>query len=321
MHIYFGRKWIILSKLSIALSILGTNVRRFMIEYKKSKTYLKGDGDMKSKVLNSSPLELAVAKYPWQAMPDQKKAQEQIYQIRLKYKHYEEGNVVESGDVAAVTMESEHKKFNRTLKLQVGSNMFDKELEAALVGKQVNTDYVLEHSVGTIRYRIGNIQRLVVPELDDEMAVQANIEGVSTAAALEQYYIEEELKKDLRNEAFDFLPDYLMQWDVELSPSELEEMDEREMERCRGISRSMDMVFDEMTEEQLLGAVGCHNIPEFRKMIHSYHRKALTAMLAEATISGKATEKLALTDANLYYGALLDRVVCCALKNIGGKTC
>ncbi len=276
---------------------------------------------MKSKVLSSSPLELAVAKYPWQSVPNTQKAQEQIYQIRLKYKHYEEVDTVQSGDIVTVAMVAEHKKFNRTLKMQVGSNMFDKELESALLGKQTGTDYVLEHSVGTVRYRIENVQRLVVPELNDEMAAQAEIDGVSTAAGMEKYYIEEELKKELHTEAFDFLPDYLMQWDIDLSPSELDEMDEREMERCRAISRSMDMIFDEMTEQQLLGAVGCHNIPEFRKMIHSYHRETLTAMLVEATLSGRSTDELALTDANLYYGALLDRVVCCALKNKGGRTC
>lgn len=269
---------------------------------------------MKSRVLRSSPLEQAVAEYPWQAQADEKKAQEQIYQICLKYKHYDKADTVQAGDVVTVTMEAEQKKFNRTIKLQVGSNMFDKELEAALIGKKVDADHTLEHSAGLIRFRVSDIQRLVVPAMDDEIAAKAGIEGVHTAADLKQYYVEEELKKELRNEAFDFLPDYLEKWEVEIDPAELEQMDEAEMERCREISRSMNMVFDEMTEYQLLGAVGCHNIPEFRAMIHDYHSKTLTAMLAEATLCGQDTETLAVKDVNVYYGALLDRTVLCALK-------
>lgn len=269
---------------------------------------------MKSKVLRSSPLAPAVAQYPWQAKPDEQKAQEQIYQIRLKHKHYDRADTVQTGDVATVAMEAEQKKFDRTIKLQVGSNMFDRELEATLVGKKVDTDYVLEHTAGTIRLRISDIQRLVVPALDDEMAVQAGIDGISTAADLNQYYVDEELKKALHNEVFDFLTDYLYQWEMEIDPEELEQMDEAEMERCRGISRSMNMVFDEMTEEQLLGAVGCHDIPEFRKMIHGYHRKSLSAMLVEATLRRQDTQTLELKDANVFYGALLDRIVACAMK-------
>lgn len=269
---------------------------------------------MNSRVLKTSAFEPAVAEYPWQARPDEKNAQEQIYQICLKYKHYDKGQSVQSGDVVTVAMEAEHKKFNRTLKLQVGSNMFDKEVEQSLIGKPLDAAYTLEHSVGTIRLHVCDILRLVVPGLNDEIAAKAEIEGVCTADELHQYFIEEAMKKELHREAFDFLPDYLAQWEMEIDPAEIDEMDENEMERCRGISRSMNMVFDEMTEEQLLGAVGCHNIPEFRAMIHGYHQKTLTAMLVEATLRAEDTQQLSLKDANLYYGALLDRVVLCALK-------
>lgn len=271
---------------------------------------------MKSKVLKEYALAPAVAAYSWQSQPDQHSAEESLYQIALSYKRYEAVLSVASGDVVAITMRSEHKKFNRTTKLQVGSNMFDKTLEEALIGKTVDTDYSLEHAEGKVEYRISDIQHLVVPSVTDEMAKAAGIADIETVAQLRGYYVAQGLKEQLYNEVYDFIPKFLAQWQFVLEEEDLYEMDELEMERCRGISRSMGMVFDEMTEEELLGAVGCPSIPAFREMIHQYHRKTLSAILIEAALSGQDSGMLSLADANKYYGALMERIVQCAMKQI-----
>lgn len=271
---------------------------------------------MRSCILTQYSLEDAVMAYPWQARPDDSTVAEKLHLIALKYKYYEKAEVVAAGDVVTITMTADHKKFNRTTKLQVGSNMFDKDLETALIGKTADTDYVLDHAVGQVKYRISDIQRLVVPEVTDEMAAKAGIDGVATVADLHRHYILEGLKGKLWDEVYEFLPTYLDRCEFTVEEADLEEMDEAEMERCRGISRSMNMVFDEMTEDQLLGAVGCPNIPEFRKMIHGYHGKTLRAMLAEAAIRGEDPEPLTYQDANPYYGALLDRINQCAMNKI-----
>lgn len=275
---------------------------------------------MRSKILRACDLMQAVQDFPWKARPDEKSADEKMYQIALPHKRYEQAETVAPGDVVSITMRAEHKKFNRTIKLQVGSNMFDRELEAALVGKMPNREYSLEHPVGTVAYCIGDIQRLVIPEVTDEMAVAAEMEGVHTARALRQYYLKQALKEELRNEAFGFVEKFLKQWEFSIDEAELDEMDEEEMERCRQISRSMNLVFDEMTEEQLLGAVGCHNIPEFRTMIHGFHTKVLSAALAEAAIGGADTAAIPVADTRVHYGALLNRVADCAMHLILEET-
>lgn len=271
---------------------------------------------MKSKVLKECALAQAVASYNWKSKPDQQSAEKSLYQIALPYKFYEVVPAVAPGDVVTVTMRSVHKKFNRTTKLQVGSNMFDKTLEEALIGKTVDTDYSQEHAMGKVEYRISDIQRLVVPAVTDEMAKAVGIASIETVAELRAYYVAEGLKKQLNLEVYDFVPVFLAQWQFLIEEEDLYEMDELEMERCRGISRSMNMVFDEMTEAQLLGAVGCPSIPAFREMIHGHHRKTLSAMLAEAALSGQDAETLSLTDANKYYGALMERIVRCAMERI-----
>lgn len=277
---------------------------------------------MNSKVIRSASVEALVGQHPWRATPDYKAMEEQIYQVTLKHKKYGAVETIAVGDIAALTLVSETKKFNRKLKLQVGANMFDRELEAALVGGEAGKTFAVSHSAGQITCTVEAIQRLVVPALTDEMAQKLQIEGISTAAALKEHYLQESLKKQLLDEVFDFIPAFLDQWEVAIDEQDLIEMDEHEMERCRGISRSMGQVFDEMTEEQLLGAVGCRNIPEFRAMIHEYHKKTLRALLAEAYLSGQDVVPLTPADANPYYGALMDRIVLCALQQMKEKeTC
>ena len=275
---------------------------------------------MKSKVVGSFAVEAAVAAHPWKAEPDEKEAEDNLYQIALRYKHYEAVNTIAHGDIVTVTMESEARKFNRTAKLQVGGNLFDKQLEAELIGKTVGESGVCQHPTGYVRYTIVDAQRLIVPEVTDEMAKSAGIEGAETVDALRQHYVTESLKKALYDEIYYFVPEYLKKWQFKIEEADLYEMDEHEMERCRGISRSMGEVFDEMTEEQLLGAVGCPSIPAFREMIHGYHRKALQAMLVEAWFTGKNPAELTPEDANFYYGALFERIMLCALNKTKENT-
>lgn len=271
---------------------------------------------MRSKVIRSASVEALVGQHPWRATPDYKAMEEQIYQVTLKHKKYDAVETIAVGDVAALTLVSETKKFNRKLKLQVGANMFDRELEAALVGGEAGKTFAVSHPAGQITCTVEAIQRLVVPALTDEMAQQLQIEGVSCAAELREYYLDESLKKQLQDEVFDFIPILLDEWEFVIDEQDLSDMDEYEMERCRGISRSMGQVFDDMTEQELLGAVGCHNIPEFRAMIHEYHEKTLRAMLAEAYLSERDVSPLTPADANPYYGALMDRIVLCALQQM-----
>lgn len=271
---------------------------------------------MRSKVIRSASVEALVGQHPWRATPDYKAMDEQIYQVTLKHKKYDAVEAIAVGDIAALTLVSETKKFNRKLKLQVGANMFDRELEAALVGGEAGKTFAVFHPAGQITCTVEAIQRLVVPALTDEMAQQLQIEGVSCAAELREYYLDESLKKQLQDEVFDFIPILLDEWEFVIDEQDLFDMDEHEMERCRGISRSMGQVFDDMTERELLGAVGCRNIPEFRAMIHEYHEKTLRAMLAEAYLSERDVSSLTPADANPYYGALMDRIVLCALQQM-----
>lgn len=271
---------------------------------------------MRSQVIRSASVAELVSQYTWNARPDMQAVADNLYQIALKHKRYEQADVVQAGDIITVSLESQYKKFNRTTKLQVGGNLLDPQLEAALIGKRVGESGTLEHPMGEITYQIRDAQRLIVPALTDEMAGDAGITGVQTLAELKEHYLDESLKKAIYDEVYDFIPRHLEQWQFAIEEADLYDMDEHEMERCRAISRSMNQVFDEMTEQQLLGAVGCSSIPAFREMIHDYHRQSLKAVLAEAWLSGKDVQALTPGDVNDLHYAFVERVTLYAMTKI-----
>lgn len=271
---------------------------------------------MRSKVTEQYSIEKAVQAHIWNAKPDHKAVQDELYQVALKHKHYEAVNQVAAGDIISIVMKSDAKKFDRNLKLQVGGNLFDKILESELPGKLVGQEYRLAHPTGEIVYTVEDAQRLIVPSVSNDMVKELGITGVETPEALLNHYLRESMKKELYDEVYGFIPTLLDQWSFAIEEEDICRMDEYEMERCRGISVSMGMVFDEMTEQELLGAVGCRNIPEFRAMIHEYHRKSLRAALMEALLSGKVATQITPEDVNGLYGALIDRVIQCVLDQI-----
>lgn len=271
---------------------------------------------MRSRVIRPASVEELVNQQTWNARPDMQGVTDKLYQIALKHRRYEQVDVVCAGDIISVCLKSSYKKFNRTAKLQVGGNLFDAQLESALVGKCVGECGIMEHPVGKIDYEIRDAQRLVVPTLTDEMACNMGVEGVQTVTQLREYYLDESLKNAIYDEVCYFVPQHMEQWQFAIEEADLYDMDEHEMERCRAISHSMGEVFDEMTEQQLLGAVGCPSIPAFREMIHDYHHQTIKVVLAEAWLTGKDMETVTPGDVNDLRYAFMGRVTEYAMKKI-----
>ena len=122
----------------------------------------RGDG-VKSKILNDYDLQKAIDEWHWKSSVDEGAVQENIYQVGLKFKSYQPQEDVWEGDIVTVRMSGGTKKFNRTAKIRVGNNLFDKTLESAIVGKKVGEEYACSHPTGEIRYTVLDSSRLIVP--------------------------------------------------------------------------------------------------------------------------------------------------------------
>lgn len=245
----------------------------------------RGDG-VKSKILNDYDLQKAIDEWHWKSSVDEGAVQENIYQVGLKFKSYQPQEDVWEGDIVTVRISGGTKKFNRTAKIRVGNNLFDKTLESAIVGKKVGEEYACSHPTGEIRYTVLDSSRLIVPFVTDEMAQAEKVENVSNVEELFRYYREQSLSEDIYGESYEFTDWLVSLCQYEIADEDVTFLEEREMERCREIAKSQGMVFDEMSEEQLLGAVGCPDIAAFRKMIRELFTKEIRAALhAEKNLS------------------------------------
>lgn len=70
--------------------------------------------------------------------PDEKKITEECNRLANRRASWKDGIQISAGDMATISMESKEKRYQRSsMTLAVGSNMFDKELEQALIGMEV----------------------------------------------------------------------------------------------------------------------------------------------------------------------------------------
>lgn len=97
----------------------------------------------------------------------------EINALRKKFKKVEIVDSVEKGDVITLNLKSNISKYNRTgLKLNVGSNLFDKEFEKQLVGLKVGEDALLKAGGENVEVRVTESKRSIYPELTDEIVAE-----------------------------------------------------------------------------------------------------------------------------------------------------
>lgn len=276
---------------------------------------------MKSKIIRMYNLEKAVSEWAWSRDRNEGIVQESIYQVGLKYKRYEPERFVQYEDIVALSMQGPTKKFNRKAKVRVGIGLFDREFEAELIGKEKGNSYCFEHTIGKVSYCIEDIQRLVVPLVDDEMARAEGIKGVTNERELREYFRAKAMKSQYVNESYAFVENFVGLCEYELSGNDLEDLVEKELNRCRAVSKKMGKVFDELPQEALLGAVGCRSISEFKEMLCSYYKKILCAAMYAAKMEGEEEERLPAEQLFDYYVKLLNKTAELALKDYRREVC
>lgn len=228
---------------------------------------------MKSKIMKAASLEMLLADDNWQPQIDSTAVQTQVRQYCIKFKTYQQCRSIIVGDIAKVELQSQDSFFNRIVKINIGKGFFDKELEDILSGMHLFQTAEVAHSkAGTIKVSITDIQRLVIPELTDALVLRSGEEGICTVQDFLKKIRRELAMEQVREKAFFYIDELIAQSEIMVDSEEIGALLEQEMERCRGIANGMDLVFDDMTEEELLGAVGQPNIPSFKIMLKDMMR-------------------------------------------------
>ncbi len=237
---------------------------------------------MKSVVKFTYDLKKAVEETAWDITPDEQKIRDALHQVAIKYGSYQSVDIAQKGDILSLNLKSDNKRYNRQLKLNIGSGLFDKELEANLVGKSKGKTYAVKLTAAEVEFEILEISRMAIPSLTDEMAKNEGVDGVDTVEALRSHFAEIDFREQLNVQLNPFIEDYLGKCSFEICEEDIVLLDEWELERCRAIAKDMGLVFDEMKGEQMQGAVGCEDIEEFKTMIHRLNSENLKMALLGA---------------------------------------
>jgi hypothetical protein len=261
-------------------------------------------------------LRTAVGEWIWKTAGAKEEAEEKASRVGWKYKRLELQRETKEGDIVTVTLNGPTKKFTRTTQIRLGAGLFDKDLEKELIGKKTGKG-TFTHSEGKIDYEITKIERMIIPDVTDDMVKAENIAGVNTLQELISYYYRETLRTELAKESYAFTEKYFLpRCEFTIATEDVAGMTEHEMERCRGISESMGKVFDQMTKEELMGAVGFPDIPSFKQMLHVYYNRVLRTALLGTALKGENEENLTQDNVFEYYKYFLDETTELALQNL-----
>lgn len=120
--------------------------------------------------------------------------QNDIKTTLLENRSFTEVPAVEKGDVVVLSIESKLPRFNKPeITLTVGLNLFNKEFEEKLLGREVNEAFTVSVNGGEAAVVIKSCKRLSVPKLDDAFVKALGISNVETVSQYTEYLTEKYL--------------------------------------------------------------------------------------------------------------------------------
>ncbi len=158
-----------------------------------------------SKAIHILPFsQVDISKFQKVFIPDEAKISKQLGQTVNKYVTWSEKAPIAAGDVAVCRLESQLTKFDRaSVTLSVGSGLFDKELEAALLGRQSGESFAFSKDGEAVTVQILSVKNKNVPALTDVMVAGLGIDGVQTIEGYRSYLIARQKEEQFEEESYE----------------------------------------------------------------------------------------------------------------------
>ena len=234
--------------------------------------------------------------------------QKQLKHITRGHKETIEVSQLQKGDIAVIDLESSLERFNRSdLTLAVGSGLFDKELEAALIGKNTGDEFTVTVKETPVKVTVRSGKRTVFPEPTDEMAKQyaESIEGMEDVETVAQYidhikaqYIDEQKQSTVFTTLDEMLQYVLTNSDWEFDEDELEEMYKAVLEDMEQMAQeTCGKSFDEMTDEDISVQTGLPDKETLLTELHNQCERQIASLLFVAVNNGKDPKALSIEEA------------------------
>lgn len=136
---------------------------------------------------------------PFQVDPEQ--MAEDILFLRKKYAYLVPVETVEMGDIVTLNCRSQKSKFQKeSISINVGKNLYSRELEEQLLGRSVGEEMELAVGDTMVTVRILKAERNTLPELTDEFLTR-NFKEIHNMAELEAWYVNAQFEHHLKQQA------------------------------------------------------------------------------------------------------------------------
>ena len=126
---------------------------------------------------------------------DEAQLQKDLNRILKAHGRREDAAIVSEGDTVTISCRSELSRFKKTnLPVIVGRGLFDREMEAKLIGAGVGQTLTLEKDGTPVEIEVIKCIHTVLPALTDENVRSFGIEGVETVSALRAHCIAKQVE-------------------------------------------------------------------------------------------------------------------------------
>lgn len=216
---------------------------------------------MKSYVLDAYPYQdVDISPYQKTFVVDEKKIEKSMSRLLNKHVTWASGGSVAVGDVVCCSLASGLPKFQRDeLNLTVGSNLFDKEFEAALLGKKEGDAFSFERDGQDVGVKILSVKNKRIPALRDEFVRELSLEQVDTVEEYRAHLKRQQLEEAFREDSYEVLR-YVQRTVLEKSRILLTKEDwqkyvELRLNALRGIARFDGFELEKMTAKEFDGRI------------------------------------------------------------------
>lgn len=204
--------------------------------------------------------------------PDEEALEKELQRLANPYIRWEEGTVLSDGDQAVCRLESECPRFRKEkVRFVAGSGMFHRELEACSIGMSVGETKTLELPEGKVALTLTAVMNRIAPGADDRMVEKLGLEGIRTVEAYRAYLLTQQkeaaFQEALSKPQAELMREVCRQSEFVLGKEDWAAVVERELDRCRVLSRQEGMTLEEMTPEQFAGRIPVKSYHELVAMV------------------------------------------------------
>lgn len=190
--------------------------------------------------------------------------------ITRTYKERIQVHDIEKGDIVVIDIQSHNSKLNRNgLKLGVGSYMFDKDLEDALIGLTVSQQVEINIRDIPVKVKVLESVRNVYPQITNQMisqytSSQEGLENIKTVDAYKDYLTKQyknEMYNNTLNQNINEIMNYVLtHTDFEFDEEEVQEIYDKYMQEINEELSAEGKTLEGLSKNELKLRFGFDNL-------------------------------------------------------------